>query len=63
MNKSQEKVLVASLCGIIVAAAAGFAVQPAMASDYAPKVSATGAGTPVVVERYNAVIPMNDREI
>ena len=63
MNKSQEKVLVASLCGIIVAAAAGFAVQPAMAADYAPKVSAISAGTPLVVERYNDVIPMNDREI
>ena len=63
MNKSQEKVLVASLCGIIVAAGAGFAVQPAMAADFAPKVSATSAGTPVVVERYVSVIPMNDREI
>ena len=63
MNKSQEKVLVASLCGIIVAAAAGFAVQPAMAADYAPKASTSSAGTPVVVERYNAVIPINDRAI
>ena len=33
MNRSQEKVLVASLCGLIVAAAAGFVVQPAMATD------------------------------
>ena len=63
MNKSQEKVLVASLCGIIVAAAAGFAVQPAMAADYAPRASMSSAGTPVVVERYNAVIPIKDWEI
>lgn len=34
MNKSQEKVLVATLCGLIVTVAAGFAVQPAMAAGY-----------------------------
>ena len=34
MNKSQEKVLVAALCGLVVTAAAGFAVQPAMAAGY-----------------------------
>lgn len=34
MNKAQEKVLVATLCGLIVTAAAGFAVQPAMAAGY-----------------------------
>ena len=34
MNKSQEKVLVAALCGMIVTAAAGFAVQPAIAAGY-----------------------------
>jgi hypothetical protein len=34
MNKSQEKVLVAALCGLVVTAVAGFAVQPAMAAGY-----------------------------
>ena len=34
MNKSQEKVLVASLCGLVVVAAGAFAVQPAMAAGY-----------------------------
>ncbi|WIY53626.1 SH3 domain-containing protein [Devosia sp. YIM 151766] len=34
MNKSQGKVLVATLCGLIVTAAAAFAVQPAMAAGY-----------------------------
>lgn len=35
MNKSQEKLLVASLCGLIVVATAGFAVQPALADHEA----------------------------
>lgn len=34
MNKHQEKVLVAALCGLVVTAAAAFAVQPAMAAGY-----------------------------
>lgn len=34
MNKSQEKLLVAVLCGLVVTTAAGFAVQPAMAQGY-----------------------------
>ena len=34
MNKAQEKVLVATLCGLVVTTAAGFAVQPAMAAGY-----------------------------
>lgn len=34
MNKSQEKVFVAVLCGAVMTAAAGFAVQPAMAAGY-----------------------------
>lgn len=34
MNKSQEKVLVATLCGLVITAAAAFAVQPAMAAGY-----------------------------
>lgn len=33
MNKSQEKVLIAVLCGAIMTAAAGFAVQPALAAE------------------------------
>lgn len=34
MNKAQEKVLVAALCGLVVTAAAAMAVQPAMAAGY-----------------------------
>lgn len=34
MNKQQEKVLVATLCGLILTAAGAFAVQPAMAAGY-----------------------------
>lgn len=34
MNKQQEKVLVASLCGLVIVAAGAFAVQPAMAAGY-----------------------------
>jgi uncharacterized protein YraI len=34
MNKQQEKVLVATLCGLVIAAAGAFAVQPAMAAGY-----------------------------
>lgn len=34
MNKQQEKVLVATLCGLVITAAAAFAVQPALAAGY-----------------------------
>lgn len=34
MNKAQEKVLVATLCGLVIAAAGAFAIQPAMAAGY-----------------------------
>ena len=34
MNKHQEKVLVATLCGLVIAAAGAFAVQPVMAAGY-----------------------------
>ena len=34
MNKSQEKLLVAALAGVIITGAAAFAVQPAMAAGY-----------------------------
>ncbi|MBD8065381.1 SH3 domain-containing protein [Devosia sp. PTR5] len=34
MTKSQEKILVAALCGLVITAAAGFAVQPARAAGY-----------------------------
>lgn len=34
MNKSQEKVLVAMLCGLVITAAGAFAVQPAVAAGY-----------------------------
>lgn len=34
MKKSQEKVLVAMLCGLVVVSAGAFAVQPAMAAGY-----------------------------
>ncbi len=34
MNKQQEKLLVATLCGLVMVAAGAFAVQPAMAAGY-----------------------------
>lgn len=34
MNRNQEKVLVAALCGLVITAAGAFAVQPAMAAGY-----------------------------
>lgn len=34
MNKNQEKLLVATLAGLIIASAAAFAVQPAIAAGY-----------------------------
>ena len=34
MNKHQEKVLVAALCGLVITAAGAFAVQPARAAGY-----------------------------
>lgn len=34
MNKNQEKLLVAMLCGLVITAAGVFAVQPAMAAGY-----------------------------
>jgi hypothetical protein len=34
MNRQQEKILVATLCGVIIAGASAFAVQPAMASGH-----------------------------
>ena len=34
MNRQQEKVFVATLCGLVITVAAGWAVQPAMASGY-----------------------------
>jgi len=34
MNKQQEKVLIATLCGLVITAAGAFAVQPAMAAGY-----------------------------
>ena len=32
MNRNQEKVLIATLAGLIIASAAAFAVQPALAA-------------------------------
>lgn len=34
MKKNHEQLLIATLCGMVIAAAAGFAVQPAMAAGY-----------------------------
>ena len=34
MNRNQEKLLVATIAGLIIAAAAAFAVQPALAAGY-----------------------------
>ncbi|WEK02829.1 MAG: hypothetical protein P0Y65_11470 [Candidatus Devosia phytovorans] len=31
MNKRQEKLLIATLCGLVIVSAGAFAVQPAMA--------------------------------
>lgn len=39
MNRSQEKVLIAALCGLVLTAAAAFAVQPAMASAHQGELS------------------------
>lgn len=33
MNKRQEKVLVATLCGLVIVSAGAFAVQPALAKS------------------------------
>lgn len=44
MNKHQEKVLVATLCGLVMVAAGAFAVQPAMAAGYAVEQPATVSG-------------------
>jgi hypothetical protein len=37
MTRNHEKLLVAALAGIIIAGAAAFAIQPALASTNAPK--------------------------
>jgi len=34
MNRKQEKILVAALCGLVITAAGAFVVQPAMAAGY-----------------------------
>ena len=34
MNRTQEKLLVAGLCGIVITAAAAFTIQPATAAGY-----------------------------
>lgn len=34
MNKNHEKLLVAALAGLVIASAAAFAIQPAMAAGY-----------------------------
>lgn len=34
MNRNQEKLLVAMLCGLVIVSAGAFAVQPAMAAGY-----------------------------
>jgi len=34
MNRQQEKLLIASLAGLIIAGAAAFAIQPAIAAGY-----------------------------
>jgi len=37
MTRNHEKLLLAALAGIIIAGAAAFAIQPALASTVAPK--------------------------
>ncbi|MGH8816788.1 MAG: hypothetical protein ACREX5_09375 [Achromobacter pestifer] len=47
MNKNQEKVLVATLCGLVIAVAGAVAVQPAMAAGYS--VDPSGRATDVAL--------------
>ena len=35
MNRQQEKILIAALCGLVITAAGALAVQPAMAAGHA----------------------------
>jgi len=35
MNRQQEKILIAALCGLVITAAGALAVQPAMATGHA----------------------------
>ena len=48
MNKRQEKVLIATLCGLVVTAAAGFVIQPANAASEPVQVTDL-AGEPVAL--------------
>ncbi|WP_127752343.1 MULTISPECIES: hypothetical protein [unclassified Devosia] len=50
MNKRQEKVLIATLCGLVVTAAAGFVIQPANAAS-TPVQASSFAGEPVALPR------------
>ena len=49
MNKQQEKVLVATLCGLVIAAAGAFAVQPAMAAGHTAGEMVLVSGSPAWV--------------
>lgn len=37
MTKTHEKLLIATLAGVIIAGAAAFAIQPALAATFSPK--------------------------
>ena len=39
MTKTHEKLLIATLAGVIIAGAAAFAIQPALAATFSPKAS------------------------
>ena len=58
MNKQQEKLLVGTLCGLVVTAAASFAVQPASAAGYhvdqLAKVTGVGKWDQLNVRRWPA---------
>lgn len=46
MNRTHEKLLVATLAGLVIASAAAFAVQPAMAAGYHVDAQAQVVGLP-----------------
>lgn len=54
MNRNHEKLLVATLVGVIIAGAAAFAIQPAVASKMDAKASLMGPSPQVLELRLNA---------
>lgn len=56
MTKAQEKVLVAALCGLVVAATAAFVVQPSVAAQPARP-------APTVIEGTQLVLPIDAAQL